>query len=369
MKNWKIFQGHKSDETPEERLKRLPPPPPWRRFSQDSHQNQAGKKRGFTFQIALEENGERIVDLVNAALYLRRPLLVTGKPGTGKSSLAYAVADELNLGEVLKWPITTRTTLKDGLYYYDAIARLQEVQRQKFLLETIEDPEEKKKQKDLLFNSQEIGRYIKLGPLGTALLPSEYPRVLLIDEIDKSDMDLPNDLLHIFEEGEFSIPELERIAEHITDREKTISVRTAYKDEKDSHFPSNKFFDIKEGRIQCTSFPFVILTSNGEREFPPAFLRRCLRLDMPEPDEQQLERIVTAHLVDTLTSKEHQKKIQNTTKSYLETFMNKRGEGDLATDQFLNLIYLFTREYAPTEEKEKNNLIEQLLKYLNETED
>jgi len=67
--------------------------------------------------------------MVNAALYLRRPLLITGKPGTGKSSLAYAVAHELKLGEVLYWPITTRTTLKDGLYSYDAIGRLQEVKQ------------------------------------------------------------------------------------------------------------------------------------------------------------------------------------------------------------------------------------------------
>ncbi|MFM6527076.1 MAG: MoxR family ATPase, partial [Dolichospermum sp.] len=99
--------------------------------------------------------------------------------GTGKTSLAYAVAYELGLGEVLHWPITTRTTLKDGLYSYDAIGRLQDA---------------KDKDKD---NLAEIGKYINLGSLGTALLPSEKPRVLLIDEIDKSDIDLPNDLLHI----------------------------------------------------------------------------------------------------------------------------------------------------------------------------
>ncbi|MFM6859063.1 MAG: MoxR family ATPase, partial [Dolichospermum sp.] len=127
--------------------------------------------------------------------------------GTGKTSLAYAVAYELGLGEVLHWPITTRTTLKDGLYSYDAIGRLQDA---------------KDKDKD---NLAEIGKYINLGSLGTALLPSEKPRVLLIDEIDKSDIDLPNDLLHIFEEGEFEIPVLRRIDDKIAQ----VEVQTADK--------------------------------------------------------------------------------------------------------------------------------------------
>lgn len=125
--------------------------------------------------------------MVNAALYLRRPLLVTGNPGTGKTSLAYSVAYELDLGEVLYWPITTRTTLKDGLYNYDAVGRLQDAKL---------NPDD---------SLNRIGKYITLGPLGTALLPSERPRVLLIDEIDKSDVDLPNDLLHVFENGEYTI--------------------------------------------------------------------------------------------------------------------------------------------------------------------
>ncbi|GAA6617899.1 hypothetical protein NUACC26_037100 [Scytonema sp. NUACC26] len=102
------------------------------------------QRRGETYQARPEE-----IELVNAALYLRRPLLVTGKPGTGKTSLAYAVAYELNLGEVLHWSITTRTTLKDGLDRYDAIGRLQDAKG------ASED------------NLKEIGNYIDLGPLGT----------------------------------------------------------------------------------------------------------------------------------------------------------------------------------------------------------
>jgi MoxR-like ATPase len=269
---------------------------------------------------------------VNAALYLRRPLLVTGKPGTGKTSLAYAVAYELGLGEVLHWPITTRTTLKDGLYNYDAIGRLQ-------------DAKDKDKDKD---NLAEIGKYINLSSLGTALLPSDKPRVLLIDEIDKSDIDLPNDLLHIFEEGEFEIPELRRIADKL-DR---VEVQTAYKDQKAT---------IEKGRIRCTSFPFVILTSNGERDFPPPFLRRCIRLNIQEPDKTELERIVKAHLQldDELSEKAD---------NLIEQFLKKRQNGELATDQLLNAVYLVTRENSPTGTTE-DDLIEKILKYLDSSED
>src|SRR5262249_8012973 len=126
----------------------------------------------------------------------------------------------------------------------------------------------------------ELGDFLRLGPLGTALLPTARPRALLIDEIDKSNMDLPNDLLNVFEEGEFPIPELQRY-----DQER-VSVRTH----------DNTTFVVKGRHVRCYEFPFVILTSNGEREFPPPFLRRCLQLTLPEPGEAQLKDIVTGHM-------------------------------------------------------------------------
>ncbi|MCE2696012.1 MAG: MoxR family ATPase [Nostocales cyanobacterium LE14-WE4] len=323
MTDWKIFQGNNTQDT----NWTLPEPPSWRDFNNSN--SDPKKRRAETFQARSEE-----IDLVNAALYLRRPLLVTGKPGTGKTSLAYAVAYELGLGEVLHWPITTRTTLKDGLYNYDAIGRLQ-------------DAKDKDKDKD---NLAEIGKYINLSSLGTALLPSDKPRVLLIDEIDKSDIDLPNDLLHIFEEGEFEIPELRRIADKL-DR---VEVQTAYKDQKAT---------IEKGRIRCTSFPFVILTSNGERDFPPPFLRRCIRLNIQEPDKTELEEIVKAHL-----SLKENDKLPQIAHDLIEDFFKKRQNGELATDQLLNAVYLVTRENSPTGTT-KDDLIEKILKYLDSSED
>ncbi len=326
MSDWKIFQG--DNHEPHDDIDRLPDPPSWRKFGNDA-ECPPKKKRGANFQVRSEE-----VELVNAALYLRRPLLVTGKPGTGKTSLAHAVAYQLKLGEVLYWPITTRTTLKDGLYSYDAIARLQDTPQQ-----GTNNPDKLK----------EIGKYIQLGPLGTALLPSKRPRALLIDEIDKSDIDLPNDLLHVFEEGQFEIPELVRIAEKL----ETVEVRTAYKD--------NIKASINQGRIQCTAFPFVILTSNGERDFPPAFLRRCLRLNIREPNEKELEKIVAAHLGKD-------ENVTTQAKLLIDEFLKKRKDGDLATDQLLNAIYLMTRKHAPVDQ-EKDKLVAQLLKLLNSAED
>jgi MoxR-like ATPase len=328
MNQWRIYTG--SGE-PHDGIHRLPPPPPWRTFTgrvtdtlpidEDDDFMKRMLARGEVFQASGD-----VVEIVNAALYLRRPLLVSGKPGYGKSSLAYAIARELRLGPVLRWSITTRTTLADGLYYYDAIARLQDTSYKKGTTTDDVPPD--------------IGQYIRLGPLGAALLPSEKPRVLLIDEIDKGDIDLPNDLLHIFEEGEFDIPELVRLAQHHK------SVQVYYGKN------STARVAIEEGHVRCSAFPFIVMTSNEEREFPPAFLRRCLRLTMKEPTKDELVSIVEAHLG---------KDVLPQAAEIIDDFVKKRQSGDLATDQLLNAVYLASRGF---DTREKREIFQAVLRHL-----
>lgn len=330
-KDWKIFTGDRKE--PYDNWQ-LPPSPSWRPFGEGIKPGENRRKqRGKTFQVRPEE-----IDMVNAALYLRRPLLVTGKPGTGKSSLIYKVAYELMLGEVLYWPITTRTTLKDGLYNYDAIARLQEIKQ----LEKTSDSE-----------LRAIENYITLGPLGTALLPSKKPRALLIDEIDKSDIDLPNDLLTIFEEGRFEIPELVRIKEKVSE----VTVRTAYIDTTEKTTGDDLYATFSNGRVTCTTFPLVILTSNGERDFPPPFLRRCLSLTMKEPSKEDLVKIIKAHFGQEIQRKDLETLSSKSLDELVDNFIGRRGEETLATDQLLNALYMVKKGSIAT----KEDLIKKLL--------
>lgn len=327
MSDWRIFKGNAKE--PHDGIHDLPDPPPWRPW----HKSQSKLPDR---EIIIDPNSQgnkfiatqEMIQAVNAALYLRRPLLLTGKAGSGKSTLIEAVAWELKLGKVLRWSITSRSTLKEALYEYDALGRLQEQQLRG------RDPEGYK-------FAPEIGDFMRLGPLGTALLPTKRPRALLIDEIDKADIDLPNDLLNVFERGQYPIPELQRLK----DKDKDIQVR---------EYDSDMWASIHDGKVACFEFPFVVLTSNGEREFSEAFLRRCIRFNMPDPNEETLTAIVKSHLGDNLENVEQR----------IHDFAERSKDRALATDQLLNAIFLVTRAKEDTNQ-EREAVVELLLKELN----
>lgn len=327
-RGWWIYRG-----TGRPHSARFPPPPPWRSFTgqmpaghdtwrlplEDGEPDATNSRRlGRYRQAAAYRADTPEIDLINLALHLRRPLLVTGKPGVGKSTLAYSVAYELKLGPVLRWPITSRSTLREGLYSYDAVGRLQAVglQQKAAAADSHGDDE--------TTDPLAIGDYLTLGPLGTALLPARQPRVLLIDELDKSDIDLPNDLLNVFEDGEFDIPELARL------KQRHVPVGTAD--------PGRKV-TLEGGRVRCAQFPFVVLTSNAERDFPMAFKRRCIRLNIEAPSAKKLSKLVEAHFepADAKTAAQR--------RELIETFIKKRQDADavLANDQLLNALLMAAR--------------------------
>jgi MoxR-like ATPase len=150
-----------------------------------------------------------------------------------------------------------------------------------------------------------------------------------------------------------------RLAEEIKQAKQPVRIRTAY-----TEADELQWVESTTGRFRCGAFPFVVMTSNGERDFPPAFLRRCLRLNMGEPKPDRLKRIVEAHLQDDLNS---EAKVAEATK-LIEQFCTRSKSGDLSTDQLLNAIYFVTRERVP-EKKTKDKLVESLMKYLSSTED
>ena len=186
---------------------------------------------------------ESLLASVNAAIALERPLLVRGEPGTGKTMLARAVAETLGK-QLLSWHVKSTTLAKEGLYTYDVVQRLND---SRF-------PE------DAGRDVSDIRSYIKMGVLGEAF-QSEEQVVVLIDEIDKADIEFPNDLLRELDEMAFTIPELK---ETVTAKHR----------------------------------PITIITSNAEKELPAAFLRRCVFHYIEFPTRDRIQAIVDAHLPD-----------------------------------------------------------------------
>ncbi|MGR9235047.1 AAA family ATPase (plasmid) [Rhizobium leguminosarum] len=298
MDDWRIFTGNGLRH---DGLAKLPPPPPWR-FSRPwtkiasapSTVDNSERMRAEPF-IASKE----MIRAVNAALYLRRPLLLTGKPGTGKSTLISKVADELQLGPVLRWPINSRSTVRTGVYEYDAVGRLQAPGG--------------------TGTETHIEDYLVLGPLGVALTAKGRPIALLVDEIDKSDLDFANDLLNVIEEGEYEIPELKRMGPG------TVPIRG----------PFGRVIEVTGGLLRADHFPFVVMTSNAEREFPAPFLRRCVRLDIGPPDRGDLESIIKSQLRDFQDALP-----EEDVNTVIEEFLTARATGDVSTDQLLNAVFL-----------------------------
>lgn len=195
---------------------------------------------------------ESLEAAVNAALALERPLLIKGEPGTGKTLLAEAVAEALGLS-LIHWPVKSTTRAQDGLYIYDTVQRLYDA---RFGAPAVTDPDAGVGQRGP-GDVNDIRRYIKLGPIGRAFSGSQRV-VLLIDEVDKADIEFPNDLLHEIDRMRFTVSET-------------------------------------GDEVVATERPVVIITSNNEKELPDAFLRRCVFHFIDFPDQELMKRIVRVH--------------------------------------------------------------------------
>jgi MoxR-like ATPase len=214
---------------------------------------------------------EALRNAVNVTIALKRPLLVRGEPGTGKTLLAHSIAKGIDK-KLIIWNIKSTTKAQEGLYIYDTVQRLND---SRFGDKDISD----------------IKQYIKLGKLGEAFASKEEI-VLLIDEIDKADIEFPNDLLN----------ELDEMSFHITETGETIV--TAHR-------------------------PIVVITSNAEKELPDAFLRRCIFHYIEFPDPTLMEEIVKVHFPDIRDNLLHQTLVTFYSLRKIDDFRKKPSTSEL----------------------------------------
>ncbi|MDX2525201.1 AAA family ATPase [Streptomyces europaeiscabiei] len=328
--SWELFTGDGQPRRAlpdQEAWRRIPKPPPWR--IQDP-------TRPPVFDLP-----DGLTVAVNAALHLRRPLLLTGAPGSGKSTLAQLLAHELELGKLLQWHITSKSTLTDALYQYDALGRLHAVQarpEQPSVNDLDPAAEPRPAPGSDGDRGDDVARFVTLGPLGTALA-SRRVRAVLIDEIDKSDLDLPGDLLNVMENGHFTIPVLDRADGG------PFRVKGADHD----------MYEVaKDGTVSLDleNFPVIVFTSNRERTFPAPFLRRCVRFEMPTVSESALTRIVIAHLEHPDAAAEH---------DAIAEFARRVGNGDqLAVNQLLEFVYLVSGADSGARAELKKTILQDL---------
>ena len=223
---------------------------------------------------------------VNAAISLEKPLLIKGEPGTGKTELARQVSDSLGLG-IIEWNIKSTTKAQQGLYEYDAVSRLRDSQLGDKKIEN-------------------IGNYIKKGKIWNAF-ESKERSVLLIDEIDKADIEFPNDLLQELDKMEFFVYETNEI-------------------------------------VKAKKRPIVIITSNNEKELPEAFLRRCFFHYISFPDRETMKEIIKVH---------HPKVKEKLVKEALDIFFDVRKVPGLkkkpSTSELVDWLKLLMADDLPDE--------------------
>ncbi len=247
------------------------------------------QNRGLTGRNNIEYLADDdLIAAANAALALQMPLLLTGEAGCGKTDFAFAAASQLTDGRLEEAYVRSDTVAQDLLYSYDSIRRFGEAQI---------DPDAA---------PADIREYLQLNALGKGLCSTDPP-VVLIDEIDKAPRDLPNDLLRELEQGSFEISELNQSA---VSCEMPINIDDPLTYKKVMNRPDN------------VRKPFIVITSNVERQLPDPFLRRCIFFHIRFPDESQLLKILEARfpnqqplfLQRTLTIFQHMRGVSNITK-------------------------------------------------------